>query len=239
MESIATLGVPWAKAHPVLSALIVLLIVVPSLLIYVIKRWQDIRNVNHAIKSTKLNRLLNLVGQDMASIPPLIVEIAFNEYFGFIADRELLIMLTNGPKSLQSLNDYKYGKNYIKFDPDKLCFDYAKPIKICFQKIAANLFFFFLFLFLLFCILFTVFAIIIHAKIAIVATGITGFVSSLAALWVIVGSIRGVYAAERLVDLHQRTNGHGKNINACTKLKECLRNLPSGRKKLKNKDKKS
>lgn len=105
-------------------------------LIYLAKQLQELKSGSLSVKEKQFDQLAKLLqDKDMLDKPGLLLEQAFENYFGFILGADEIRHILKSKKQTEAIRDLKYCRGMFKFNGDK--FVYIEKIKLR-TRITAN-----------------------------------------------------------------------------------------------------
>lgn len=106
-------------------------------LIYLAKQLQELKSGSLSVKEKQFDQLAKLLqDKDVLDKPGLLLEQAFENYFGFILGADEIRHILKSKKQTEAIRDLKYCRGMFKFHDDK--FVYIRKLKISTRIIANN-----------------------------------------------------------------------------------------------------
>lgn len=105
-------------------------------LIYLAKQLQELKSGSLSVKEKQFDQLAKLLQEkNVHEKPGLLLEQAFENYFGFILGADEICHILKSKKQTEAIRDLKYCRGMFKFDGDK--FVYIRKLKLS-TRITAN-----------------------------------------------------------------------------------------------------
>lgn len=165
-----------------------------------LKRWKDIKYLDHGVKHRKMEAMLSLIGKGMEKVHPLELEITVREFLGVQINRELILRLTSVDEPLRNLNDFKDAVGNVTLSSNKTIFESKHFLPLSTRKIGSLLLLPLLCCFTAFIALGTI-ATLYNGQIdsSFTLLGVVSLFASLTFIWNTLELLRASYAEERLL----------------------------------------